>query len=65
MAFIILPMYREWPWGAAESEADPRELLPEVEPPAAPAPEQAASTELINEGGICYLSTNPCLISFS
>jgi len=62
----MLPMYKECPCGADESDADPRELLPDVDPPPiTPAPEQAARTELINEGGRCYLSTNPWRINFS
>lgn len=56
----MFPIYKECPCGADESDADPRELLPDVDPPpTTPAPAHAARTELINEGGRCYLSTSP------
>ena len=39
----MFPMYNEWPCGAEEREADPRELLPDVDPPpTAPELAQAA-----------------------
>ena len=49
----------------AAKEVDPKELLPEVEPPPSPALAHAVNTDEIREGGRCSLSTSPCLMSFS
>ena len=49
----------------AAREVDPRELLPEVDPPANPALAHAVKTDEMKDGGRCYLSTKPCLSNLS
>lgn len=58
-------MWRVCPWGFVARDADPKELLPEVDPAARPAFAHAVRTEEMRDGGRWFLSTNACLISFS
>lgn len=63
MVFIMFPIERYSVWGLVANEAEPSELLPDVDPAANPAPAQAVNDDEIIDGGKWSLSTSACLRS--